>query len=407
MGPRQEPVGKSYSRNIFDTRISCAHILLGCTTSDAALAQTWSLYSTLCTPQTFRLLQILPARNDGDPIRCILRDVDRELAPSLVYRALSYMWGVLSDRMPIFVNGHTMYITWNLYDAMLHLRVTHSHTNLWIDALCINQQDLNERKHQVKQMKTIYGEAREVICWLGLQHEYIKCLFFSIEQHLEDHHDKCELSQCLFRSQEPLLAAYQVFHTRLMNALRYLEDSPYWRRVWIVQEVVTARRVVLLSGNNTLMWPALVKFRDLVAKTLEQFSQRQATSGIMQSLASWPRESVGLAQALYYSKDSLATDRRDKVYAILGLVNRGAGQDLIADYTLAPCTVFCLAVRAMLADWNQDLYDRKTFDSLTHLLLARAFRTSVQPINMDCVKVSSRYLIQDTAESQEKHGVLL
>lgn len=122
-------------------------------------------------------------------------------------------------------------------------------------------------------MKKIYSGAKEVISWLGPKQYNIKRLFFSLEEHIEDHGRHCKPRECCFRSRDPDLVEFELFDTQLMDALRYLEDRPYWSRVWIIQEVVVANRVTLLCGNQTLSWPALVKFRRLVADNLRHISR--------------------------------------------------------------------------------------------------------------------------------------
>jgi hypothetical protein len=79
------------------------------------------------------------------------------------YLALSYTWGDLSNRRDIYINGHKFSITSNLYQALQHLRSNTAVRHLWIDAICINQND-NE---QVPRMREVYSRAQCVIVWLG------------------------------------------------------------------------------------------------------------------------------------------------------------------------------------------------------------------------------------------------
>lgn len=88
------------------------------------------------------------------------------------HRALSYVWGPKSNMRPIYVNGYQVHVTQNLFDALKAIRKSqqsqsaHS-TNWWVDALCINQDDMNERNHQIKLMRIIYLRADSVLAWLG------------------------------------------------------------------------------------------------------------------------------------------------------------------------------------------------------------------------------------------------
>src|ERR1700761_9437031 len=87
------------------------------------------------------------------------------------YEALSYTWGQSSENRTIQLNGCTLRITDNLYNALRRLRRLTSTRTLWVDALCINQDDLHERSQQVAIMGEIYGKAARVLVWLG---EYSK-----------------------------------------------------------------------------------------------------------------------------------------------------------------------------------------------------------------------------------------
>ncbi|KAF7893856.1 hypothetical protein EAF00_007370 [Botryotinia globosa] len=86
------------------------------------------------------------------------------------YIALSYVWGSPADKKIILVNGIEMRVTQNLHTALIELRKSNwvgRRVNLWIDALCINQDDLDEREQQVELMRDIYAMAWQVVVSLG------------------------------------------------------------------------------------------------------------------------------------------------------------------------------------------------------------------------------------------------
>ncbi|KAF1820961.1 HET-domain-containing protein, partial [Dissoconium aciculare CBS 342.82] len=109
-----------------------------------------------------RVLRIFPGSAD-DPIQCSLQLCSLVTEVKPYYRALSYAWGTEMSDIPISVDGHPRVITSNLYAALRSLRDEESEVALWVDALCINQQDLVEKMHQIGQMRTIYREARQVV----------------------------------------------------------------------------------------------------------------------------------------------------------------------------------------------------------------------------------------------------
>ena len=109
----------------------------------------WEYHSYKPLPSavfTVRLLELEPG--DGDEIHCKLRNV--HLGDERVqYEALSYTWGTPILRQFIWCDGKVLPVTQNLYNALRRLRQTNEKKLLWIDAICINQEDLEERNHQV------------------------------------------------------------------------------------------------------------------------------------------------------------------------------------------------------------------------------------------------------------------
>ena len=86
------------------------------------------------------------------------------------YTAWSYQWGNESDSHPISLNSYTLQATVNLYHALLHLR-SNGVLHLWVDAVCINKEDLSEKNQQIPLMGSIYKRAREVIALVGLEED--------------------------------------------------------------------------------------------------------------------------------------------------------------------------------------------------------------------------------------------
>lgn len=79
------------------------------------------------------------------------------------FEALSYVWGDPKGVMPIDFDGHEFLVTGNLYCALRHLQLENKERVLWIDALCINQADVDERTSQVNQMQYVFGLASRVV----------------------------------------------------------------------------------------------------------------------------------------------------------------------------------------------------------------------------------------------------
>jgi len=131
----------------------------------ASLQNCGAIYQSLpLKEQQIRLITLQPGLSN-EQIRCELAVSDIFALPS--YEALSYVWGDPQKAQHIKVNDRSFRIGKNLHDALLRLRWVTRVRRLWIDAICIDQMNLQERNHQVTLMQRIYMGAVEVIVWLG------------------------------------------------------------------------------------------------------------------------------------------------------------------------------------------------------------------------------------------------
>lgn len=118
-------------------------------------------------PNTIRILGILPGIW-ADPIKCHLRET--QLQDSNTYKALSYSWKIGEDddhEIPIICNKVSLLVSTNLHAALRQLRHDHDTVKIWVDFICINQKDNNERSYQVGIMRDIYARSTETVIWLG------------------------------------------------------------------------------------------------------------------------------------------------------------------------------------------------------------------------------------------------
>lgn len=139
---------------------------------------TTNIYRSLeGAPGAIRLLQVLPG-DDDDELECRLYETT--LGPDLSYTALSYVWeNHLHDTLGTFTpplrtekavircDGKQIEIGTNLNSALQRLRDKKDVVQLWVDKLCIDQEDVTERNHQVALMRNIYEDSQEVVIWLG------------------------------------------------------------------------------------------------------------------------------------------------------------------------------------------------------------------------------------------------
>lgn len=205
-------------------------------------------YETLRVGE-FRLLTINYV--DESPV-CTLKTFPINDAPD--YDALSYVWGeTISTRM-IICNGDNLPIRANLFDAFTHLHRFQKNANpprkIWIDAICINQQNHEEKNVCVALMKDVYKSAMRVLIWLG---------------NAADDSDMAmdnavELTEKLTTVGEHIDRDYLISYGLepkdhpIWGALGHLYQRTWFERLWVVQEAVLAEALVVLCGAKWIDW---------------------------------------------------------------------------------------------------------------------------------------------------------
>jgi len=121
-------------------------------------------YTPLPSQKFIRLLELYPGHGNDD-IDCALIHTELEQAPE--YETISYTWGNPTNKSIVLCHGKIVKVTQNLKDALVRFRLKDRSRILWVDALCINQEDGPEKGFQVKLMNRIYGNATRVCVWLG------------------------------------------------------------------------------------------------------------------------------------------------------------------------------------------------------------------------------------------------
>jgi hypothetical protein len=184
-----------------------------------------SIYSPLSDSNEIRLLDLQP-RRPGEGIKCTARHVKLSEKPQ--YEALSYMWGP-KEHKKIEINGTVVEVRQNLGDALLELRLEKDTRTLWIDAVCINQDDVSERNHQVAQMGTIYKRSVRCVAWLGLSDSLIKDAFTWLVE-TQDIETVSMTYNSLFYDKSP-----PEWHIHLLRSLMSLCLRPYWGVSYVLQ----------------------------------------------------------------------------------------------------------------------------------------------------------------------------
>lgn len=156
------------------------------------------------------------------------------------YIALSYTWGDAKDTTPIQVAGREIMVTRNLRDALSALSTEPRTASLpvWADAVCINQDDIAELNREVKRMAVIYERAASVIIWLG----YVPTTWNFHGLRPTENINNILPRVLVYQETEAMDNTQQYDYTSdEILTLVAIFDRPYWRRIWILQELVSAR----------------------------------------------------------------------------------------------------------------------------------------------------------------------
>jgi hypothetical protein len=311
--------------------------------TEGEAAASLALYKPLdhSLPQ-IRLLQLLPG-NKGDFIRCRLHP------PRFLYEggyeALSYVWGnPMDEAKTILVDDTHLHITPNLEGALHCIRDRNNSRYLWIDAVCINQNDNHEKNHQVNLMSDIYSRANRVLVFLGSEDDCSEAF---------DYFDAVNKAG---RNGTPLLSPKDV--SKLLLVFWRLFTKPWWSRVWVIQEFVLASKDSLIGcgGRWTTTFAFIAGFVELqkVANLKNSLSvldfQLQDVSllSIMKmmdskyELLSGPllRDRPELSTLITLSRFHDSTDQRDKIFALNSLMMEPFRTILDPDYSQSLRTVY-------------------------------------------------------------------
>ncbi|KAK5659447.1 hypothetical protein OQA88_648 [Cercophora sp. LCS_1] len=347
-----------------------------------------------------------------EPIECIIRRFPLgrdEYLLSSPYSTLSYAWGSTTATELISLNGDPWPVTINLYNALHFIRDPEKPVRLWIDALSIDQHNAKERASQVQLMRDIYFKSSEVIIYLGdgKNHRSKKgrpqppdhppAVFFGDERderHLDAFskdlgEEKFTASSfhvfCFLRilgntkNGDTSSAQFDNIGAHVLDALaeslRMMLLSPWWQRVWVVQELIVPRRAVVRYGAVEAPWDMLVAAASSSwnpsvigpdnAKVLRYLSRHIQPFEHLR--ARWsPKSGVPLLTLLQDFCARRATDERDKVYGLLGLTSEGQRSLIRPNYTAWARDVYRDAAVALIGHtgslslWTGDLARKST-----------------------------------------------
>jgi hypothetical protein len=320
----------------------------------------------------FRLLTLLPAllpagedeAHDGI-IRCSLRYnflIERYDDPTGItfpvpdYVALSYCWGDPAITRLIIVNDLPVQVTTNLEAALRALRHQKVET-VWIDALCINQLDLLERGLQVMRMGLIYSNASYVIAWIGEEADDSNFALNCLDHRAQMLQDR-KLPRGIGHNEPGSGSEIITTEDSVSNLFR----RPYWKRVWIIQEISKGREVYVLCGHRRIKW----SFLQAAIQGWEFPNKHEVNALDYFREAERKKQRPALEQALSRSKMFLATDVRDKIYGLLGLTSDGSDLVPAPNYLQPATSVYYQLFKGLLSEQRELAYLVETRASSTY-----------------------------------------
>ncbi|KAL6912771.1 hypothetical protein FSST1_010531 [Fusarium sambucinum] len=331
--------------------------------------------------QEIRLLHVEPGSFD-DPIHARFNIASLGDAETVDFRALSYCWGDLSERDGIFLDQDKtpFSIGKSAAQAIRRLRLTNETLVIWIDAVCINQDDLEERAQQVTLMTQIYSLASIVHIWLGEDNHGIEACLKLIRDICNYNSEMCqggESCTCVGTKHQTSLAdiksfgeekkrsgqrisfkgMFEVFelhlktwsreiidmagwygNTQLSFLMSTLYENPWFSRVWVIQEALSARVPLVHCSAEQVPWEEVVQVSNWLghpgyaAQNPHNASQQTSMAAIWKTLKpkgrtievpSTPSEAQDTDQlssildVFLSGLDLKATDPRDKLFALL------------------------------------------------------------------------------------------
>lgn len=343
----------------------------------------------LPTPTSTRLLTLHPAPSSNSTVIASLSTIDlAHPAGHAPYEAISYTWGPEeppSASHTITLDNAPVPVRTNLHQCLLRLRHPTQPRVLWCDYLCITQTDLAEKAAQVQMIGEIFTAAERVLVWLGEHAEGSEALFPGRGEWRPRPLQETQGFKAAWRDlmgPTDKRAAAEQEEAEVQRAwawVRFFHRS-YWRRTWIVQELRLAREIVVHVGGDVAGWEDLIAkrftkelgvlgpFDGIETATYLDHSSFEDPRFLLQASLSWVSKFVPLArpggeerpgrglrktpghvilddweeggkdifQVVGRFQDTFCFDRRDKVFAIHTLEERGEGVKPVAvDYEVS------------------------------------------------------------------------
>lgn len=331
---------------------------------------TSELYSTSLPENDIRLLTILPSTETNAPIACELRQ--HAVIQAVDYEALSYVWGDPNDLVPITCNGVSIQITRKLQNALWRLRDATTSKTIWADALCMNQADTEEKNIHVPLMGRVYSRATNTVVYIGEVSREDADRAKDAMTKVGDFYDSLHVPSSAPADKSVSMATITI--GLLIRKLRECDpldldwndikkffEATWFERIWCVQEITLARSSgdssYMMYGPVQIPYPTIIKTTwcfAIASFVKPEFCQELIPPSIISTFIEFPNIEADenyLLELLYNFRDHLATDPRDKIYGLLGILQQRFAFDASAlgvGYAKSVTEVYTDAAREIL-----------------------------------------------------------
>lgn len=276
-----------------------------------------------------RLVRLCP---DSRRLSGTLETWDRDSAPP--FNAISYVWGFPLPQKTIYINGKPFPVGRNCHYALYQARLHHPVSYVWVDAICVNQQDLEEKAAQVASMGVLYGMASRVLACVGLA-DANSDILCSVLEDPDAALQNVPLHESYPYSMDIWAAVKDEASTvTICNAFTEFSHRPYFNRVWIIQELYGGgNRTSFLCGQHQIDCADLkdigIRLEDIFTGFVDKPYKGEYDRTLLDIFSLFP--SVVDPQTEFMFPKYLETmlrkqckDPRDRVYGTLSLIDWGA-----------------------------------------------------------------------------------
>ena len=279
-------------------------------------------YSPLESSSCIRILILQPSEGFSAPLECSIihkdrRAVLREFSRTDHYEAVSYFWGDpdFSHKLLCDNGSSVLRITPNVDSLLRHLRKVSKPRHLWVDAICLNQKDNDEKSIQVQLMGEIYHQAKKVHVWLGEADEDIEKVlsFFRASAAIGEKNITSTLVE------EELRA---IFNSAVKSSVTQFLARPWFERRWVIQEVALSHDTVFQCGKTKIAWHWLADGLNVLKRATEMgFGVNPESTNALENVASIRTNTGKILDLLWEFHSTKCQDPKDRLFDLYGLAS--------------------------------------------------------------------------------------